>query len=101
MLNTVPCTPSAVAAAWDAIDTCTRDTADDPVYDADFTSSDVPVSDGPTHTGKLPARTDPAVGPAVSGFFADPVTAELICAIAVSAAGHDTGGRRYGSIAGV
>jgi hypothetical protein len=100
MLNTAPCTPSAVAVACDAIDTCTRDTADGPVYAVVVVPLDLPLSGGPTHTGVFPARADPADGAAVSSCFAGTVTAALICAVAVCTAGHDTDGRRYGCIAG-
>jgi hypothetical protein len=101
MLNTVPCTPSAVAVACDAIETCTRDTADDPVYAVVVVPPDVPSSGGPTHTGVFPARADPADGAAVSACLAGTETAALICAVPVCAAGHDTGGCRYGCIAGI
>src|SRR5580704_7857337 len=75
MLNTVPCTPSAVAVACDAIETCTRDTADDPVYAVVVVPPDVPSSGGPTHTGVFPARADPADGAAVSACLAGTETA--------------------------
>ena len=58
------------------------------------------VSGGPTHTGRSPARADPADGPAASRAALACSGAGVITAVADVAAGQDAGGARYGCIAG-
>jgi hypothetical protein len=60
------------------------------------------TSGGPTHTGRSPARLDPAEGPdaSASGLFPAAAVSESD-AVAVCAAGQDVGGRWYVCIAGI
>lgn len=50
------------------------------------------TSGGPTHTGRLPARLDPADGPDAKGKGFAAVAAVDSDAVALCAAGHDVGG---------
>jgi hypothetical protein len=48
------------------------------------------VSAGPIHSGRLPARTEPAEGPAAIGTGFD--ASALDVTVAARAVGHETGG---------